>query len=375
MFVLISLVMEFSKKSTISTFASRVAYARRAAWRSGKLGPVIGAHTAMLLDTLGAAMRSSAAQDGSCPAMLVLDASPAVLRRLPATLRGMALHQSLSEAATEPQPNLGGATSTADLSPVAYSAARRVAQARNAAQHPSFSSTKNSPRYGTLKPDAKEFYPMGIDPLVQSNLRVEAEEFVPCEAEAQIDTVLNYLTDAPTANATHYAPAEALAPTLPFGFGVEDEWAALAKDMIWKLRDVQMQVDELADARAEAGAARAAVASLEGSLGERLDILEATERTHSMRMEARVSNLLNEIKDCEMLLMAEGLADRTGSRGGPLRSSSTLLGDLAAKVADQQALILALTEQGRHLSEGGHGVRARSMSRPLRGDLSVGAGG
>jgi len=257
------------EKSTISKFASRVAFARRAAWRAGKLNPLIGAQSALLLDSLGAAMRSSDAPSVSCPAMIVLDAPPAVLRRLPATLRGMSLHQSLSEVAVIPQPNLGGAIASAELSPVAHSAARCVAQARNAAQHPTFS-PKNDVRVGggdtsshvpcgaaalrvarrgfevaagspcesisSLRPEAPVFTPLGMDVFFEHFSAVAHP--VP---DMQTEAVLQYLGE----------PSGPLdLPLVPTDIDYSaDVWAlpSSLNDVWWQLSELKAKVDCLQD--------------------------------------------------------------------------------------------------------------------------------
>ena len=115
------------------------------------------------------------------------------------------------------------------------------------------------------------------------------------------------------------------------------EVSALVKDALW----------QLADARADAVAARAAVATLEGTLGKRLASIEQVERTHSMQIHAHVENFAQEIQDCELMLVADGLADRAGPRDGPMSRLSPALNALIKQVEDHSQHIETLADQCR----------------------------
>ena len=117
------------------------------------------AQASLLLDTLGRASRQLAGAARS-PALLVLDAAPEVLRRLPATIRGMSLHHALATSAGVAEPNLGVALRGAGLSGPDYVMARKTVQSRNAAQHPVYTDAgPSSVRTLAMRADAPAFHP------------------------------------------------------------------------------------------------------------------------------------------------------------------------------------------------------------------------
>ena len=86
-------------------------------------------------------------------------------------------------------------------------------------------------------------------------------------------------------------------------------------------------------------------------LEARLTCLERVEATHHSKLTSHVHNLHAEIVDCEMLLTAAGLPDRSGARDGPLVPCASRLDDLAGEVEAHSSTLGALTDHLRQLQE------------------------
>jgi len=115
----------------LQKLAAHLAFARRNAWRQGEVPAVICVQASVILDALGRADGIC----GNCPALVLYDVHPEVLRRVPATVRGMSLHRDLSSEPGASLPNLGASLQAVDLSPELFHSARLTVQARNSAQH------------------------------------------------------------------------------------------------------------------------------------------------------------------------------------------------------------------------------------------------
>ena len=189
--------------------AARVAYARRCAARCGAVPEVISAQASLLLASCGLAIKGALSD---APALLVVGAEPDVVRRLPPTVRGMALHQQLLRQPEGAPPNLGAAVREAALLPGERVDARAVVLARNAAQHPR---PVAPAAQSVLRADAAPFEPAGRRPPVCAGF-APAQAALPLQVARSdahlVDCVAAALKPPGPAAAGGGSPSESPAP-------------------------------------------------------------------------------------------------------------------------------------------------------------------